>query len=197
MSNLDVGYFNDQNLPGIYKLVPPLLLTGATLNFAKRGASKNITVCEVNFGFKSGLSPVFFDVGNSDSIGKLNCLAKAKEYSNPTFDLVGIVEGKYEDARVAEMCATEFKTRHTTNFNNEALKANIIKATPKMTAFINTCFEQDPTSFNPVVKESAEKFITKATAVYNNGGIDPERTEQPDSVTGKKKQPMTEAQAQI
>lgn len=198
MSNLDVGFFNDTNVSYSAKLGAAVLLLGAIPQYNKRGVNKNITVFEANLGHKLGLSPVFFDVGNSDSIGKLNSLAKAKEYSNPTFDLVGIVEGKFDDEKVAEMCAAEFKTRHAISFNNESLKDNIKKFAPRLSTYVNTWFEQDPTSFNPVVKENAEKFIEEAIDVYNNGGVGrTTRAQGAASIDGKKKQPMTEAPAQI
>ena len=198
MSNLDVGFFNDPNVPNSAKLGASMILLGAIPEYKKRGVNKNITVFQAGLGYKAGFSPVFFDIGNSDSIGRLNSLGKAKEYSNPTFDCMGIVEGRFNDEQVAEMCAKEFKTRHSTNFNNESLKDNIKKFSSRLQTYVNVWFEQDPTTFNPVVKENAEKFIQEAIDVYNNGGVGKTaRAQGAAQNDGKKKQPMTEAPAQI
>ena len=198
MSNLDVGFFNDPSVPNSAKLGASMILLGAIPEYRTRGVNKNIKVFQAGLGFKSGFSPVFFDIGNSDSMGRLNSLGKAKEFSNPSFDCLGIVEGKYDDEKVAEMCAKEFKTRHATNFNNESLKDNIKKFAPRLTKYVDTWFEQDPTTFNPVVKENAEKFIAEATDVYNNGGVGKTaRAQMGVQNDGKKKQPMTEAPAQM
>lgn len=201
MSNLDVGFFNDPSVPYSAKLGATALMLRAVPHYPKRGVNKNIVVFETDLGLNSGFCPVFFDIGNADSIGNLNCKSKAQQISNEHFDCIGIIEGKYDDEKVAEMCAKEFKVRHKENFNDEALKDNIGPISRRLETYFDTWFAQDPTTFNPVVYDNAKKFISEhAIDVYNNGGVGKTaralREAQATQNDDKKKRTMMEAQAQ-
>ena len=191
MSNLDVGFFNDANVPLSAKLGATALMLRATPHYPKRGVNKNILVFEADLGHNSRFCPIFFDIGNADSVGNLNCKSKAQQISNEFFDCVGIVEGKYNDKQVAEMCATEFKHRHKENFNNTSLKDNIPLISKRLESYFDAWFAQDPTTFNPVVKENADAFVQTAIEVYNTG------VGKEAQIDDKKKQMTTETPAQM
>ena len=124
MSNLDVGFFNDPNVPYSAKLGATALMLRAVPHYPKRGVNKNIVVFETNIGLNSGFCPIMFDIGNADSIGNLNSKSKAQQISNEHFDCSGIIEGKYDDEKVAEMCAKEFKVSDFSvkNFSEKSKK---------------------------------------------------------------------------
>lgn len=199
MSNFDRGFFNNEDVSSSIKFAVLATLNRGNADEFYRGVNKNVPVIMANFPANYGISSVAFDVGNEGvSNGNLLIRVKENEYTTSSFDCVGIIEGRYDDAKVLQESMRQIMTGYKEQLNIEPVKTYAQKLKEKLDAIEKILKERD--THYAQYRESLENFKDLAVQMYTNGQVKEDQAnsnqsegETPDDI--KKKQIMMGQQA--
>ena len=124
-----------------------------------------------------GVFPIIGEPTNSESSAPNKTLAQAQMISTDDFNVQSIIKGKYKDQEVLEKVAKEFKTRF--NVTGSALNGSADAIKAKAGTLTKLYF--DGGVLTAEGRQKAEKLIDAYFALCKE--------------SDKKKQPMTESQA--